>query len=225
MFVNVADFNPIWPIIILWAVAAIFGKKKKPVPRPGASAGPAGSGPGAAIGAMSGAVATDLAHALQALKAAEASARHAAAPDAMPDQAARARAYLESRKAQAPQRRAQLPPQREVFFPKPRPSLVLEDDSDQSQETGDADATDFDDQAEGIVNARLKEAEEFSRVLAPDESRRLSVRPAASPSTAEAPAAPALAGGILARFATGRARDALILGEILGRPMGERLGG
>ncbi len=242
MNVNFADFNPVIPIIILWAAAVIFGKKKRQAQRPGATESQRSLSPDPDAGAIRGAAATDLARALEALKAAEESARHprpastlheaptrqGTAPGLMPDQTERARAYLETRKAQARSHLARQP-QREVFQPKSskaRTRLSLEDHSELSQDALEGDTTDFDDDAVRIADARLKEAEDFERVLAPGESRRMAARITAAPAPAPAVArpTPAPAASVLSRFATGRLRDAVILSEILGRPMGERPG-
>lgn len=213
---QLAAFNPVWFFVAWVLIVGIFGKKKKrEEPKaPSAPAKPEGQ-----VAASSGPMG-ELVRALAELKAAEQAARRGTPSAAEPGRHAQAKAYLDARKVAAMKRRPSAQ-KREVFLPKPRPSLTLEDDQSESLETTDADATDFDEEAERIAAERARAAEEWAREPSPDEQRRLVEKPTTQTAPAETASA-AQGRHPLARFATGRVRDVVVLGAILGRPVGER---
>jgi hypothetical protein len=125
--------------------------------------------------------------------------------------------------------------------------FTMEDDRDLSSEEGaELAVLDYDEESRKVVEERLRAAERRGRgredesleVLAPEQvARREAVSEAAAiggrvehaafherlAATARPPVvAAAAARNPLARFATGRIRDAVVLSEILGPPLGER---
>ncbi|MDP3773290.1 MAG: hypothetical protein Q8Q85_03400 [Gemmatimonadales bacterium] len=249
-----ADFNLVWPILILWVVAVLFGKKKRPAAR----------STGASLESTesvreSGAPMGQLARALAELKAAEQVATRPPQrprPAAESDEEVRARAYPDARKAAA-NRLMKQQPTREVFYPKKpaRPSVtrrpVLEFEDDDADKTSEdetvvsLEGAGYDDQAAAIIEARRRWAD---REVAPEVSNEeLSSEQTARRAVVEEGAAiggrvehqawhekvaaaearverrvTAAKPGKLARFATGRPGDAVVLSEILGRPVGDR---
>jgi hypothetical protein len=136
--------------------------------------------------------------------------------------------------------------------PAPRGSraveLTMEDERDLSSEEGaELAVLDYDEEAREVVEERLRAAERRGRgregesleVLTPEQiARRQAVLGGAAiggraehaafherlAATARPTvAATAAASSRLARFATGRVRDAVVLSEVLGKPMGERM--
>lgn len=232
-----ADFN-FWPIVVVWILAVLLGRRKQPARPPASSEKPAIEPPSAVMG--------ELSRALQELKQAEDLARKK--ESARPGQGggSKAQAYLEHRKQQA---------RGKVFLPQGKParpgrakhpSLAFEDDdADKSSEATDVEVRDYDEEADRIVQARRKLADRGERAqvsleeLSPQQAaRRGAVQEGRAIGGAaehaewharQPPEAQAREGtgeaprrGRLARFADGSMRGALVLSEILGRPMGER---
>ncbi len=251
----------LWPIIILWVLAALFSGKKKKPQAPGASA--TGGAPGARQD-----LSTDLASALEQLKQAELKvvrqqesrpqqeARERAAPDRDARERAakeRAQAYLEQQRRKAAGRPAS-GKRGQVFLPGGqagghadrvvrRPVRALEDDdADKSSELEPAVVTlegrDYDEEAERIVAERRKAAERHSvsrEALSEGQMARRAERPAVAiggqdehaawhqrAEIGKAPAAAPKAVSPLARYADGSLRSAMILSEVLGKPLAER---
>jgi len=223
----------IWPILFFWLFIVLVGRaarKKK------AGKGEAGTGTGAAP-QQTGLLA-ELKRAMEELKAAEAAQRGAVsgAPPEATQQERRAR--LEQQKQLAALKRAQRGG-RDVPA-----RLTLPDAEEMSSEfveAGSNDARDYDDEAEQIVKARHAAAErggreEFVERGFSEEQRlrRASRSDEAIGSRAEhgawhdaigatpPPAAPVAVKGPLARFGDGSKKSAVVLSEILGRPVGDR---
>lgn len=241
----------LWPILILWALAALLGgKKKRPAPPPG---------PESPLEEERAEFGNELQRALAELKNAEAEAKRRAAAitaTASPRTTSETRAaeYLEGRKARG--RQAIGPGQRlEVFTPKDksrersvrRPVRPIESaDDSMSSEIEPVvisleGVTDYDLEAEAIVERRRKAAEQRehgSDALTSAQVSRRGERLAAPIGGAKQHAgfharldalpAPAVVDSStrhpLARFGDGSVRSAIILAEILGRPVGEKTG-
>ena len=232
----------LWPILILWVAAVIFGaaRKKRPQP-PRAEAAPGEPQP-----SLFG----DLNRALEQLKRAEDEARRkqqGESPRLLQDDAAHAKAYLDQRK-QAAQGRTK--PDRKVFLPKERPARasritrapmpLADDDADKSSETEAVEVLDYDAEAEAVARLRLRAADQGTRRdvsvegMSEEQAGRRSARPAVAiggvaehaqwHETVKPPEgrAAGVRRGVLARFADGSLRGAIVLGEVLGRPVSGR---
>lgn len=238
-----ADFN-LLPFIIVVAVIMMMsgGRKKRPTAAPGTPE----------QGRPEGGLMAELNRALQELKQAEREAtarrlgvdpgRQVTAPTVVKlvVKPAREVAYrLGTRGEGAKARAAQV--RSTVKAAAPDADEAFEDPAAVSLERQD-----YDEEAEQIVQARLRSAaqrdasrEDLSSedLSAEQLARRADRAPAAGigglreheawhrkrDSVAPpVPAAAKRAPGALARFATGRSRDAIVLSEILGRPVGDR---
>ncbi|MBI1723234.1 MAG: hypothetical protein HYR48_04925 [Gemmatimonadetes bacterium] len=232
-----AEFD-FWPIVVLWILVVLLGRKKRPAHPPASSEKPAIEPPSAVMG--------ELSRALQELKQAEDLARKKESARPVTGGASKAQAYLEHRKQQA---------RGKVFLPQgkqPRPakakhpSVAFEDDdADKSSEAMDVEVRDYDEEADRIVQARRKLADRGERAqisleeLSPQQAaRRGAVQEGraiggaaehaewharqASEAQARGDTEEGPRRGRLARFADGSMRGALVLSEILGRPRGER---
>ena len=237
--------SSIWPVLIFWVVFALIGRaaaanKKRAQQQ---QQGTADRASGAEVAAQGGLFA-ELKRAMEELKRAEAEQRGQAeqrtiAPPAPAfDREAQkrqaARQYLEKKKQEAARKRAA----RQERF------ASLPDASDMSSEDAvvPSHGRDYDDEADAIIKARRAAAERGRREeSSPEElseqqrARRGSRQDVAIGSRAEhdawhqqieAGAQPAEArarlAGPLRRFADGSLRSAVILGEILGGPVGGR---
>jgi len=192
-----AAVDGIWPILFVAIVFALFGRKRPPARTRAVTATKA---PAAAQGSFLG----ELQRALGEMKRAEAEAR----------------------------RRAVAPPVRQ-----------LQDDTGASDDTAAEDATDYDEEAVRVVAERQRDVERLAlaeasaeeltveqlgrrpaRVIVPALAAppvaRISTAPASEIGSALAPAAPRRR--VLGRFADGSPRGAILISEILGRPVGER---
>jgi hypothetical protein len=235
--------DAIWPIVILWVVLTVLGARKKkartqaPVPpRPAAGGGPAPSGQGGFLEEMRRSL-----EEMQRAAAEQGRGKGAApsAPATLP-----AETWLESRRqlGGAGQSRLTTPMRRK---PVVRPTRPLDDD-DAEKTSEDATAaslevTDYDAELEQLVAKRAKDADRGGR--AEGSAEGMSVAQAARRGGREpvpigtvkehaawhqqigAPAAAAAGArgrGPLGRWADGSLRGALILSEVLGRPVGER---
>ena len=192
-----AAADGMWPIILVAIVFALFGRKRRATTSRAVTATKA---PTPAQGSFLG----ELQRALEEMKRAEAEARRHAVV---------------------------------------RPVRPLPGDTGASDDTAAEDATDYDDEAVRVVAERQRDAE---RVAAAEASAgeltvaQLGRRPtgaivpglAAPPMARITTAAPGEIGGapapaeprrrVLGRFADGSPRGAILISEILGRPVGER---
>ena len=240
----------IWPVLIFWAVFALIGraaaanKKKGLAPRPA-------NAPQAGERAPQTGLLGELRRAMEELKRAELEQRAQAdqrtqievfqQPPGEDDERKRQRArqFLEKKKAEALQKRAA-----KQALPVRRKAAPLPDSADMSSEASVAplEGRDYDDEAEAIISKRRAAAERHGRdessleELTELQRSRRAGRPDEAIGTqaehdawhtqlgSEAPPARRAGKGPLARFADGSLRSAVILGEILGRPKGERTG-
>jgi hypothetical protein len=192
-----AAVDGMWPIIFLAIVFALFGRRKAPTRT---RAMTATNAPVPAKGSFLG----ELQRALEEMKRAEAEAR---------------------RRAVA------------------RPVRQLPDDTGATDDTAAEDATDYDEEAVRVVAERQRDAERLALAEASAEEltveqlvqrptraivpalaappvARISTGPGQEIGSMPAPAAPRRR--VLGRFADGSPRGAMVIAELLGRPMGER---
>jgi hypothetical protein len=239
----------LWPILILWAVVALLGGRKKRPPAGGAQEDRPQDADEQG----------ELLRALQELKRAEegAAARNrpgtgAQARSQRSTGEAGARDYLSQRKHTVTQRGGTVQPAKrlDVFTPTARSDRVvrrpvreLPPDDDRSSEVEPVvvtieGTTDYDLGAERVVEERILAAElrgHDSQQLSKAQVTRRSERPAVAIGGAQqhadwhhridqaalTAATPALKRpGALARYADGSMRSAIILAEILGKPRG-----
>jgi hypothetical protein len=172
----------LWPIIIIWVLFAIFGRKRQPR-RPATTLEPRAPAPRSSQ-QQKGGFLDELNKALEELKRAERQALKPAARAAGEPRtsAGAARSYLEQRRQAAQggggSKGGRLKPgQRlEVYLPgapvpervtRPQPSPLLDEDEDLSSEQEQAVSlegiADYDDEAEQVAAARAKAAERVAR--------------------------------------------------------------
>ena len=242
----------IWPLLIFWAVFALIGRaaaaNKKKAMESRLRDAPGGE-PGTPERAPQGGLLGELKRAMEELKRAELEQRgqveqrtqvevfeQPADQDAIRKRE-RARQFLEKKKAEALQKRAA-----RQALPVKRKAVPLPDSADMSSEESvvPLEVRDYDNEAEAIVSKRRAAAERHGRdessleeLTELQQSRRAARQDEAIGTQAEhdawhaqlgsdAPPARRAGRGPLARFADGSLRSALILGEILGQPKGER---
>jgi len=253
----------LWPIIILWVLAALFSGRKKKAQAPGASES-AGAEPGRAHELSS-----ELSQALAQLKGAEEVAVRRQAGGA-PHEAVRresggaqeearqregkerAKAYLEQQRRKAAGRPSKQVQRGQVFLPgqraKPdrvvrRPVRALDDDdADKTSEAEPVVETleggDYDEEAERLIAERRQTAERdgLSREeISEAQLARRGARPAVAiggqaehaawheqAEIGKPVAAASKRASPLARYADGSLRSAVVLSEILGKPLAER---
>jgi hypothetical protein len=236
----------LWPILILWVAAAIFSaaRKKRPQP-PRAEAAPDEPQP-SLLGGLSQAL-----EQLKRAEEEARRKQQGESPRLLQDDAAHAKAYLEQRKQAArgrkkPERKVFLPKEKPA-----RPSRITrapmplaDDDADKSSETEAVEVLDYDAEAEAVARVRLRPADQGTQRdvsvegMSEQQAARRSARPAvAIGGVAEhaqwherqvvdaqtlRTSVPAPRRGVLARFADGSLRGAIVLGEVLGRPVSGR---
>ncbi len=229
----------IWPLVVIWVLFALFGSKKK---KPTAQAGPP-----VRRDVSDEAVSDRFARALAELKQAEAEAQGAPSAEAREDQAKRylaeQRRKVQTRSARAPAPEAKPAPSSGRGVKRPvRPLEPAE--SEMSSEVMTAEGVaDYDEEAAAVAAARIQAAarrqvrrDESLDELSDEQRQRRSERPAiAIGGRAEheawhgelrdlpPPAAVARAARPdLRRWADGSLRGAVVLSELLGRPVAER---
>jgi len=236
----------LWPVLIFWAVFVLFARntKRRTPPRPPASGGGAPSAQPGLLGELKKAM-----EELQAVERAERQ-RTAAGRQATADLAElrRTEQQLSAHTPKRPLTRQQAKSYvSQAFSPRgrgvKRGGLVFpDDDADKTSEAGPLSTEDYDEEAEQVIQARLKAADRGIRgdqsimgLSKAQLSRRASREAVAIGGRAEhaewhdaigsaAPVAPkSTTLSALDRLAKGGARGAVILGELLGRPVGERM--
>jgi hypothetical protein len=231
----------LWPLVILWVLFSIFSGAKKRRPQappsgPAPTPGPERAGGGDLLG--------ELRRAMEELKRAEAETQQ------KQEQRPAMRSQQPKRATRPGTARGQvfLPPQApRSRQPVRRPVRALEDDdADKTSESDIAEVRDYDSEAEQVVAERRKVADAHSAESAVvsledagyELARKRSSVPEGTPiggatqhagwherTAIGAPAKPVLPTARrnpLARFAGGTARGAVVLAEILGKPLSSR---
>lgn len=216
-----------WAIVVFVAVALLLGGRRKKPPQ----ASHRVQSPDQPVPSLFG----EFGKALEQLKRAEAEARRTpqqgASPRLVQDDAERAKAYLEQRK-QTLKGKARV--ERKVFVPREQPARgsramvtrpampLADDDAGKSSEGVSLEVRDYDTEAEPLAAARAKAAGQSAVAIGgAAEHAEWHQRQAADAQTGR-PSVKAHRRGVLARFADGSLRGAVVLGEILGRPIAER---
>ncbi len=236
----------LWPILILWVAAAIFSaaRKKRPQP-PRAEAAPGEPQP-SLFGDLNRAL-----EQLKRAEEEARRKQQGESPRLLQDDAAHAKAYLEQRKQAAqgrkqPERKVFLPKEKPARASRitRAPMPLADDDADKSSETEAVEVLDYDAEAEAVARLRLRPADQGTQrdVSVEGMSEKQAARRSARPAVAIGGVAehaqwherqvvdaqtlrtsvPAPRRGVLARFADGSLRGAIVLGEVLGRPASGR---
>lgn len=236
----------LWPILILWVAAAIFSaaRKKRPQP-PRAEAAPGEPQP-SLFGDLNRAL-----EQLKRAEEEARRKQQGESPRLLQDDAADAKAYLEQRKQAAqgrkqPERKVFLPKEKPARASRitRAPMPLADDDADKSSETEAVEVLDYDAEAEAVARLRLRPADQGTQrdVSVEGMSEKQAARRSARPPVAIGGVAehaqwherqvvdaqtlrtsvPAPRRGVLARFADGSLRGAIVLGEVLGRPASGR---
>lgn len=237
----------LWPILILWVAAAIFSAARKKRPQPPR----AETAPGEPQPSLFGDLNRALEQLKRAEEEARRK-QQGESPRLLQDDAAHAKAYLEQRKQatqgrKKPERKVFLPKEKPARASRitRAPMPLADDDADKSSETEAVEVLDYDAEAEAVARVRLRPADQRTRrdvsveemseeqvarrtadrggaaIGGATEHREWHQRQVADAQTLRA-SVPAPRRGVLARFADGSLRGAIVLGEILGRPVSGR---
>lgn len=236
----------LWPILILWVAAAIFSAARKKRPQPPRAAAAPGEPQPSLFGDLNRAL-----EQLKRAEEEARRKQQGESPRLLQDDAAHAKSYLEQRKLAAqgrktPERKVFLPKEKPARASRitRAPMPLADDDADKSSETEAVEVLDYDAEAEAVARMRLRAADQGTRRdvslegMSEKQAARRGARRAvaiggvaehaqwherqvADAQTLGTSAQPARR-GVLARFADGSLRGAIVLGEILGRPVSGR---
>ena len=220
-----------WPVVLLWLGAVVIAQVLKAKRKPTGSRPASGAAPPAEARADMG---DALQRAMEKLKQAEREARQAPTPPTPARIAPRdrpAQAYLERQKSIAASRLRQ--EAREVSrraasaaygrrggLPVAR-ATPLEDHGGLSQET-EPEVVDYDDDAASLEEGRVRAIEASERGGDEGASVVPRIAPAGAAERARSARPPDRPTAPLGRFGDGSLRGAMILSEILGRPLSDR---
>ena len=233
--------DAIWPIVILWVVLTVLGSRKKKAQA--AAAAPPRSSGGPPPNAQGGFL-EEMRRSLEEMQRAAAEQGRGKRVAPGPPATLTAETWLESRRqlGGAGQSRVTAAMRRKPAQRSTRP--LDDDDAEKSSEdaaVASLEVTDYDTEVETLVAQRAKAADRGGRAEGSAEgmsevqsARRVGRQPVPIGTVKEhaawhqeigvpaAAAATARARGPLARWADGSLRGAVVLSELLGRPVGER---